>query len=74
MSETSEKLMTDAEVMAVHQEYIARHKKAFRVAFDTLQKLWPPKNDPEWFVTVAGPACELAYEDVKGDPLGAVLI
>ena len=66
--------LTNEEVIEIHKDYTEMHKKAFRVAFDTLMKLWPPHYDPEWFVNTAAPACQLAYESVKGNALGERLV
>lgn len=74
MTEVATQAMNDAAVMAVHQEYVEKHKKAFRMAFDLLQALWPPKNDPTWFVTVAYPKSAEAYAELHDNPLGMNLI
>ena len=29
--------------------YEARHKQAFRIAFDALKEVWPPENTVEYF-------------------------
>lgn len=29
--------------------YDARHKQAFRIAFDALKEVWPPENTVEYF-------------------------
>lgn len=29
--------------------YEARHKQAFRIAFDALKEVWPPENSVEYF-------------------------
>lgn len=61
--------MTDEEMAVLHKEYMDKHKKAFRIAFDTLKELWPPKNDAEWFANVAYPACADGYHQMDGDTL-----
>ena len=71
--------MTDEEVLALHKAYHEQHKKAFRVAFDTLTRLWPPETDPEksaeWFRDTACPMCMDAYfGELKDNPLGKALM
>lgn len=52
-------------------EWHAKHQAAFRVAYDTLKALWPPRNDVEWFSKTAYPVCAVAHEDkLKDNPLG----
>ncbi len=74
MTETARAMMSDAEVMAIHQDYIDKHKKAFRVAFDMLNRLWPPKNTVEWWSNVAIPDMTLVYDDAKDNPLAQALV
>ena len=74
MTETAKAMMTDAEVMALHQAYIDKHKKAFRVAFDLLNRLWPPKNDAEWFKNTAIPDMTLTYNDCVDNRLAKELV
>ena len=35
------------------EEYAKMHQKAFRCAFDYLQKHFPPGDDPEWWEQAA---------------------
>ena len=35
------------------QEYVAKHKQAFRLAFDFLNKNFPPNDDPDWWGAAA---------------------
>ena len=74
MTETARAMMSDAEVMALHQAYIDKHKKAFRVAFDLLNRLWPPKNTVEWWSDVAIPDMTLVYDNAKDNPLAQELV
>ena len=74
MTETAKAMMTDAEAMALHQAYIDKHKKAFRVAFDALNRCMPPENSVEYFSEKAIPICQKAYEDVADNPLGKRLV
>ena len=71
MTETAKAMMTDAEVMALHQAYIDKHKKAFRVAFDFLNKFFPPRRDPDWFREQVNPVWDglLAEADEEGNNL-----
>lgn len=66
--------MTDAEVIATHQAYADQHKKAFRAAFDCLANLWPPKNDPEWFMNTAYPVCAAAYIENRENALAREMV
>lgn len=34
-------------------EYVSRHKQAFRLAFDFLNKNFPPSDDPDWWGAAA---------------------
>lgn len=55
--------LTNEEALEIHRDYTEMHKKAFRAAFDFLMEVWPPKNDPDWFRTVATPAVSTLYAD-----------
>lgn len=52
------------------KDYTALHRAAFRRAFDLLNELWPPENTAEWFAKKAYPACAVAYDELKDNPLG----
>lgn len=40
------------------EEYYAMHQKAFRTAFDFLNKHFPPGTDPSWWYTAAADVTE----------------
>ena len=66
--------MTDEELIELHKQYLEKHKKAFRVAFDALKECWPPKNDPEWFASKAYPVCADGFHETGEDPLAKGLL
>lgn len=76
MSDQNGKPLTDDEVLDEHRRWLEQHKKAFRVAFDDLRKLWPPKNDTQWFVDTAYPVCAAHYAEFEkdGNDLGMSLM
>ena len=55
-------------------DYVALHKKAFRVAFDYLMKNWPPEHSVEYFDRVYAEARELAKGELDGNPLGQKMV
>lgn len=44
--------MSDGRILKP-EEYAARHKQAFRAAFDYLNDHFPPETDPEWWQRLA---------------------
>ena len=53
-------------------DFQGAHKKAFRVAFDLLNELWPPENTAEYFTEKAYPRCAEAWDEFNAtnNPLG----
>ena len=45
-----------------------RHKKAFRIAFDYLNKHWPPENSESWWVSAASDLADANFA-ADGDAL-----
>lgn len=41
------------------EEYAARHKQAFRVAFDFLNAHFPPEPDSTWWTRLSEECCEV---------------
>jgi len=61
--------------MAELPDFKALHKKAFRAAYDYLEKNWPPQWDDQWWKERAkelGPMSHKA-EEGNGNPLEAEL-
>lgn len=54
-------------------QYKTLHKKAFRVAFDLMEKLWPPENTEEYWKLVTD-RMALDYHDNKENLLCGLLI
>lgn len=49
------------------------HKRAFRVAYDLLEKLWPPENTPEYWKEVTD-RMALDYHDNRENKLCGILM
>jgi len=49
------------------------HKRAFRVAFDTLNELYPPVDCPEYFDR-GGQVCNKAFKENADNPLARELL
>ena len=65
---------TDEEKQAMRKMDVqTMHKKAFRVAFDLLKELYPPKNDAEYW-TFAAKRVSLICDDNKDNPLCRCLL
>lgn len=55
------------------EEYVQRHKKAFRVAFDYLNDHFPPGEDDDWWERAAMDASRV-YAENGCDPLQLQLL
>ena len=56
------------------EAYMAKHKKAFRVAFDYLNAHFPPQESADWWVQAASDMADAVNPGVGDNPLTAELV
>ena len=63
-----ESAQAEQQQAAQQADIATQHKKAFRVAFDLLKELYPPKNDAEYWMFAANRVALIDNEN-KDNPL-----
>lgn len=56
------------------EEYYAEHQKAFRTAFDFLNKHFPPEDSPEWWQQAIKDASDMALLAGEGKLVNGLVV